>query len=85
MIINILDWTGTFLILVGSFLITSKLAKEAKWRKYALFCYFLSNILWIPMAFLLGAYGLTVTQFILFFINIRGVYINHKEDKNIIE
>ncbi len=74
MITIILDWTGTFFIILGSIFITSKKAFKPKIRLLTLSFYFLSNIFWIPFAIILETYGLLVTQIILLIINLKGIF-----------
>lgn len=74
-----LDWSGTILIILAAYILSSKKASNSKLR-FKVFALFLgSNILWIPFAFILRAYGFFITQIILFFINLKGMITCKKE------
>ena len=82
MLITILDWTGTIFILLGNYILTSKLDFRLKIRMIAISFFLISNFFWIPFAIILGVEGLLVTQIILMIMNIRGILILRKKLKN---
>lgn len=82
MLITILDWIGTIMVLIAAFILSSKKSSKPKNRMYGFIFFLISNILWIPFAILLHAYGLLITQIILFFINLRGIFNCVKINKN---
>ena len=82
MIITILDWIGTIMVLIAAFILSSKISSKPKNRMWGFIFFLVSNIFWIPFAILLQAYGLLVTQVILFFTNLRGIINCIKEAKN---
>jgi len=79
--IIILDWIGTIMVLIAAFILASKMSSNPKNRKWGFGFFLVSNIFWIPFAILLHAYGLLVTQVILFFSNLRGIINCIKEAK----
>lgn len=79
--LDFLDYTGTFFVLVAALLFTSKKAASPKVRRVALICFVTSNGFWIPMAILLGLYGMLTSQIILCIINIKGLIYVRREIK----
>lgn len=73
MLIQILDYLGTFFVIMAAFLFSSKSAAKPSIRKKAFILFLFSNALWIPMSILIGTYGLLVSQIILTMINIKGI------------
>ncbi len=69
----VLDWVGTFLIIIGTLLIASKNAFKPEIRLLGLSFYLISNIAWTPLAFLIKRPGLLLTQIVLFIINLNGI------------
>lgn len=80
--ILILEWLGTFFVLMGGLLITSKSASNPKKRKVALYFYIVGTLAFGWFAWLIQAYGLLVTQTVFFFINLRGVIRCIREIRN---
>ena len=81
MIITILDWIGTFFIILGNYIITSERSFNPKIKLIAIIFYLISNIVWIPFAILLQVEGLLITQIILLLTNIKGIYYCIKKIK----
>ena len=81
MLTLILDWTGTILIIIAAIILSSKISSNPKNRRWGFIFFLISNMFWIPFAILLQTYGLLITQVILFFINLRGIFNCIKEVK----
>lgn len=81
MLTIILDWTGTILILIAATILSSKISSKPKNRMWGFIFFLISNMFWIPFAIILKTYGLLITQIILFFINLCGIFNCIKEVK----
>ena len=77
----ILDWSGTILIIIAAIILSSKITSHPKNRMWGFIFFLISNMFWIPFAIILQTYGLLITQVILFFINLRGIFNCIKEVK----
>lgn len=83
-LLTFLDISGTILIIIGGFIITSKKAANPKIRRISLYCYTISAILWIPMGIMLGTWGLMTSQIIMLSIDIKGLINIREELKGVI-
>ena len=79
MIVEILDWSGTILIIIAAFIIAHRKASNPNIRIKGLWLFFISNIVWIPLGFILNTPGFLLTQCILLAIDVKGIINCNKE------
>ena len=81
MIIDILDFAGTIMVLTAAYLFSLKKAYKPKIRLIAFSCFLASNVVWIPMGFMVGLQSFLLTQGILVVLNTKGIFVCRKEMK----
>jgi hypothetical protein len=83
MITEIIDWTGTVMVLIAAFVFAMKKAYKPKLRLIGFSFFLLSNCVWIPLGIILQTWGFLLTQIVLVVINIKGVVNCWKEIKEL--
>lgn len=79
MIVNILDFCGTIMVLTAAYLFSLKKAYKPKIRLIAFSCFLISNMVWIPMGFIVGLPFFLLTQSILVILNTKGIIVCYRE------
>ena len=85
MIVDILDFCGTIMVLMAAFIFSMKRAYKPKLRLIAFSCFLGSNIVWIPMGFMVELPWFLFTQGVLVILNTKGIIICYKELKKNLE
>ena len=81
-ILTIIEWIGTFGILIGLYYLNSKKASNPKIRIKGQILVIIGCSLLGIFAFLIGAYGVMTTQIGVILVDIYGIYNCKKEIRN---
>lgn len=74
-----IEWIGVICGLSGTWILSSKLAAEAKWRRYAFWIYLGSNFAIGYVSIHAHMWGVLAMQIVYTGFSVRGIWANSEE------